>query len=177
MPRMPRPLRRCGRGIPQHIVNRGNLRARIFHETADYLGFLGAMADAGERTVVRLLAFCLMPNHWHLVLWPHDGDEIPTYMQTLMNAHIRDIQRRHDTRGTGHIYQGTYKNYPISGPRQFLHVCRYVEANALSAGLVQRAEDWRWSSLVTTGPAEGINLLSPWPIPRPAAWVDHVNRP
>lgn len=107
---MPRPPRFCPDGVPQHIVNRGNLRAPIFHESADYLGFLAALTDAVDRTTVRLLAFCLMPNRWHLVLWPVDGSEISAYMQVVMNAHIRDLQRRHGTAGTGHIYQGRYKN-------------------------------------------------------------------
>ncbi len=107
---MPRPPRVCPDGVPQHIVNRGNLRAPVFREPADYLGFLAALTDAVDRTTIRLLAYCLMPNHWHLVLWPVQGCEVPAYMQVLMNAHIRDLQRRHGTAGTGHIYQGRYKN-------------------------------------------------------------------
>lgn len=135
------------------------------------------MADAGDRTLVRLVAFCLMPNHWHLVLWPVSGREVSAYMQIVMNAHIRDLQRRHGTSGTGHIYQGRYKNSPILSERQFVHVCRYVEANPFCAGLVSRAEEWKWSSLVTDGPAENINMLTPWPFPRPAGWLEEVNRP
>ena len=94
-----------------------------------------------------------------------------------MNVHIRDLQGRHGTAGTGHIYQSRYKNYPIRTERQFFNVCRYVEANARNAGLVQRAEHWPWSSLVLRGPAEGIDLLSMWPLKRPSDWLDLVNRP
>jgi putative transposase len=135
------------------------------------------MADAGDRTVVRLLAFCLMPNHFHLVLWPRQGEEISAYMQILMNAHIRDLQRRHRSGGTGHIYQGRYRNSGILSPRHFINVCRYVEANPMCAGMVTRAEEWQWSSLVCRGPAEGVDILSPWPIARPASWLQQVNRP
>jgi putative transposase len=174
---MPRPPRFCPDGVPQHIVNRGNLRAPIFCESADYLGFLAALTDAADRTTVRLLAFCLMPNHWHLVLWPLDGSEISAYMQVVMNAHIRDLQRRHGTAGTGHIYQGRYKNSPIVTDRYFFNVCRYVEANALCAGLVGRAEDWEWSSLVRSGPMDDLNIMSPWPLVRPVNWREMVNRP
>ena len=174
---MPRPHRICPDGVPQHIVNRGNLRATIFRKPEDYLGFIGGLADAGERTAVRLLAFCVMPNHWHLVLWPVYGCEVSAYMQVLMNAHIRDLQRRHATAGTGHIYQGRYKNFAILSDRHFINVVRYVEANPMCAGLVPRAEDWQWSSLVRSGPAEGIDLLSAWPVRRPGAWLEHVNRP
>jgi putative transposase len=174
---MPRPPRFCPDGVPQHIVNRGNLRAPIFRESADYQGFLAALTDAVDRTTVRLLAFCLMPNHWHLVLWPVDGSEISAYMQVLMNAHIRDLQQRHGTAGTGHIYQGRYKNSLIVTDRYFFNVCRYVEANALCAGLVERAEDWEWSSLVRSGPVDDLNIMSPWPLVRPVNWREIVNRP
>jgi putative transposase len=173
---MPRPPRIFNDNVPQHIVNRGNQRAQIFKSAQDYLGFVGAMADAGERTVVRVVAFCLMPNHWHLVLWPHMGSEISTYMQLLMNSHLRDVVPRHGTSGLGHIYQGRFKNFPIYNERHFLNVCRYVEANARTASLVMRAEDWPWCSLSCQGPAPDINLLSTWPIPRPRTWLEEVNR-
>jgi len=163
--------------MPQHVVNRGNLRAQIFRCPADYLGFVAAMTEAGERTVVRLVAFCLMPNHWHLVLWPIKGSEISTYMQVLMNDHLSDLLDRHGTAGSGHVYQGRFKNHPITDPVHFLNVCRYVEANPRVAGLVLRAEEWPWSSLSMSGPAEDINLLSPWPVRRPKDWLEHVNRP
>jgi REP-associated tyrosine transposase len=174
---MPRPPRICPDGVPQHIVNRGNLRAPVFRNAADYLGFIAALTDAADRTTVRLLAYCLMPNHFHLVLWPVHGQEISAYMQLLMNAHIRDVQRRHGTAGTGHIYQGRYRNSAIVTERYFVNVCRYVEANPLCAGLVSRAQDWEWSSLVRSGPVDEINILTPWPIARPRRWTDLVNRP
>jgi len=135
------------------------------------------MTDAVDRTTVRLLSFCLMPNHFHLVLWPVHGQEVSAYMQLLMNAHIRDVQRRHGTVGTGHVYQGRSRNLPILSERRFINVCRYVEANAMSAGLVSRAEDWEWSSLVRSGPVDDLNVLTPWPIARPRQWIDLVNRP
>jgi putative transposase len=135
------------------------------------------MAQAAESTTVRVVSYCLMPNHWHLVLWPFASNEISRYVQLLMNYHIRDLQCRHGTTGTGHIYQGRFKNRDITTEGQFVNVCRYVEANPLCAGLVDRAEDWRWSSLTTAGPAEGINLLMEWPFPRPRTWLTEVNRP
>jgi len=174
---MPRPNRNCPDGVPQHVFNRGNRRSRIFHDSADYLGFLAALTDAADRTVVRLLSFCLMPNHWHLVLWPVRGIEVSAYMQVTMNAHLRDLQRRHGTSGTGHVYQGRFKNSAIRTEQDLLRVCRYVESNAASAGLVQRAEQWEWSSLARSGPADGINILSPWPVARPANWLEEVNQP
>jgi putative transposase len=174
---MPRHRRYFPDGVPQHIVNRGNQRAQIFRSDSDYLGFIAALADAAEKTVVRLLSFCLMPNHWHLVLWPYRGDEISRYMQLAMNSHLRDVVPRHGTTGLGHIYQGHFKNHAILNEMHFLNVCRYVEANAFTAGLCSRAENWEWSSLVRSGPAPDINLLSPWPVPRPVDWLAQVNLP
>jgi putative transposase len=174
---MPRPPRLHPDGVPQHIVNRGNRKTRIFWQPADYLGFIGAMAAAAEGTVVRLVAFCLLPNHWHLVLWPYKGAEISTYMQLLMNAHLRDLLPRNNLVGLGHVYQGRYRRHLIHNERHFLNVCRYVESNARRANLCERAEQWEWSSLSISGPAPGINLLSDWPISRPADWLDQVNSP
>ena len=173
---MPRPKRDLPDFVPQHIVNRGNRKETIFRCAADYLGFLAAMADASNATVVRLVAFLLMPNHFHLVLWPFKGAEISTYMQLLMNSHLRDLLRRHNLGGLGHVYQRRFFNDPIANDVHFLNVCRYVESNALRAGLVSRAELWPWSSLACSGPDPEVNLLAPWPVPRPPDWLDQVNR-
>jgi putative transposase len=163
--------------VPQHIVNRGNRRSLIFRCDADYIGFIGGLAAAAEKTTVRLLSFLLMPNHFHLVLWPFVGPEISTYMQLLMNSHLRDLLPRHGLRGLGHVYQSRYRPHLIRNNLHFLNVCRYVESNALRAGLVDRAEAWPWSSLACSGPDPDINLLSSWPVPRPSDWVDQVNAP
>lgn len=173
---MPRRARYCPDGVVQHILNRGNHRKRIFRSSKDYLGFLAAMTEAGERTFMRLIAYCLIPNHFHLVLWPDVGRDISRYMHVMMNEHLRDIQPRHGLAGLGHRYQGRYKNFPVMSEGHFLNVCRYVEANALNAGLCARAEDWEWCSLSRSGPEEGINLLAEWPIPKPRNWLEQVNR-
>jgi putative transposase len=174
---MPRPHRIHPDCVPQHIVNRGNRKSQIFMSPADYIGFLAGMTDAAERTVVRVVAFCLMPNHFHLVLWPFKGAEISAYMQILMNAHLRDVMPRQGTKGLGHVYQGRYRNHLIQSDWHFLNVCRYVESNARRAGLCKRAEEWPWSSLSCSGPVPEINLLSPWPTPKPFDWLDQVNAP
>ena len=174
---MPRPPRVCLDGVPLHVVNRGNKRQLVFLEDADYLGFLDALATVSERTSVRLLTFCLMPNHFHLVLWPLIGSEVPAYMQMMMTAHIRDLQRRHGTVGTGHVYQSRYRSSAIFSERHLLNVCRYVEANGLAAGLASRAELWPWSRLAKTGPSDDVNLITEWPVKRPENWLGLVNQP
>jgi putative transposase len=172
---MPRRKRFFQDGLAYHVLNRGNKRSRIFLEPADYESFLDAMATSSAETAVRHLTFCLMTNHWHLVLLPEGASEIPRYMQLLMNRHIPKHQTRHGTRGTGHIYQGPYKCFPIEGERHLLAVCRYVEANPVRAGLVNRAEDYRWSGLTCQATKDGTPLLSPLPVPRPGNWLELVN--
>ena len=174
---MPRRRRVYPDGLAFHVINRGNRRGRIFLEPADYDDFLDAMATAAARTGMRVLAFCLMTNHWHLVVWPLRSRDLSGYMQQLMNRHIRVHQRRHGTSGTGHIYQGRFKSVAIEDERQLLTVCRYVNANPLRAGLVDKAEEWPWSDLSRQATKDGTALLSDWPSPRPADWLEMVNRP
>lgn len=132
------------------------------------------MVAAAAAVQIRVIAFCLMKNHWHLVLWPVHGVDLSAYMQKLMNRHIRQYLRDYSLVGTGHVYQGRYKAFPIQGDAHLLNVLRYVEANPQRAGLVARAEDWPWSSLATQT-HRGTPLLTPSPVPRPANWLQLVN--
>jgi putative transposase len=171
---MPRIHRVAPAGLAHHVINRGNNRGRIFHKPRDYQAFLSLMGEAQVRVPMRLLAYALMPNHFHLVLWPESTDAISAYMRGLMNAHIRRYQHHYGTCGHGHIYQGRFKNFPIQQDSHLFRVLRYVEANPLRAKLVKRAEEWRWSSL---SPHDGDRPeLSEWPVARPAEWLAYVNR-
>jgi putative transposase len=171
---MPRIRRVFPPGAAHHVLNRGNNRRTIFHKDGDYKAFLRLMAEAGEQVPVRLLHYCLMPNHFHLLVWPESSEALPAYMHGLMNAHVRQYHQHYQTCGTGHIYQGRYKNFPVQTGRHLLTVARYIEANALRAGLVSRAEDWRWSSL---SPDTWIErpVLATGPVPLPPNWFDWVN--
>ena len=104
------------------------------------------------------------------------GAEITTYMQVLMNSHLKDLLPRHNLAGLGHVYQRRFFNDPITGEEHLLNVCRYVESNALRASLVSRAELWPWSSLACSGPDPEVNLLAPWPVRRPVDWLEQVNQ-
>ena len=128
---------------------------------------------------MRLLAYCVMPNHWHMVLWPRRDGDLSRFMQWLTVTHVRRWHAHRHSFGTGHLYQGRFKSFPVETDEHFLTVCRYVERNALRAGLTRRAEDWRWSSLWRRGrdrPAERA-LLSDWPVDPPPDWVAMVNEP
>lgn len=161
-----------------HVLNRGNARRTIFEKDADYAAFERILAETQQRVPMRVLAWCLMPNHWHLVLWPQFDGTLSQFMRLATLTHTHRWHAHRATTGTGHLYQGRYKAFAVQEDEHFLAVCRYVERNALAGGLVQRAEQWRWCSLwrahgVSSDQSPRIDL---WPVPRPRAWIDDVNR-
>ena len=115
---------------------------------------------------MRLLAYCVMPNHWHLVVWPSAPNAIPAYMHWLTSTHVQQYHRAHGLVGTGHLYQGRYKSVPVQSDRHLLTVLRYVEGNPVRAGLVPRAEGWPWSSVTEASLGFG-RFTSDTPVPRP----------
>jgi putative transposase len=163
-----------------HVLNRANARARIFGKEGDYAAFERVMFETLKRMPMRILGYLIMPNHWHMVLWPEHDGELGAFMQRLTTTHVRRWHLHRKTVGCGHLYQGTYKSFPIEADEHLLTVLAYVERNALRAELVERAEDWRWSSLwrwqhpeVT----EDVPALAAWPVDRPRQWLHQVNRP
>jgi putative transposase len=177
---MGRPRRNALGGYVYHVLNRANARACIFQKDGDYAAFEQVLAESLEHVPgMRLLAFCIMPNHWHLLLWPRADGELSDFGHYLTLTHTQRWHAHYHHVGTGHLYQGRFKSFPVEGDGHYLTVCRYVERNALRAGLARRAEDWRWGSLwrrAQTDPAL-VKLLSPWPVSMPRNWVDKVNEP
>lgn len=172
---MPRIRRRCPSGMVQHVLSRGNDRKRIFRKREDYWAFLRLLAEAQARVALPVLAYCLMPNHFHLVVQPESAAALSAYMQWLLSTHVRRYHQHYGSTGTGHLYQGRFKSFLVQPGQHLLHVLRYVEGNALRAHLVLRAEDWTWSSLKTTR-SDCRPMLSASPTERPAGWCDYVNR-
>jgi putative transposase len=157
-----------------HVLNRGNERRTIFESEGDYLAFLRVMCETVEAVPMRILAWCLMPNHWHLLLWPKEDGELGRFMQRLTTTHVRRWRLHRHSVGYGHLYQGTYKSFPVESDEHFYTVCRYVERNALRAKLVKRAEQWPWSSLGhSSHPAAAGESPPPaaWPVPRSRLWT------
>jgi putative transposase len=155
-------------------MNRANRKSRIFHEEDDYWAFMQVMVAATRKFEMRLLAYCIMPNHWHLVMWPSEGDAVPAYMHWLTSTHVQRYHRAHGLVGTGHLYQGRYHSVPVQSDRHLLTVLRYVEGNPVRAGFVTRAEDWPWSSVTEAALGFG-RFTTESPVPRPHDWVEHVN--
>ena len=156
-----------------HVLNRGVGRMRLFLNDADYSAWERVIEETLKLAPMRICGFCWMPNHWHMVLWPQKDGQLSTFMQRMTNRHTQRWQRAKRRVGYGHLYQGRFKSFPIASDEHFYCVMRYVERNALRAGLVERAEDWRWGSLR----APKSQLLSDWPLPKPRGWKQHVNRP
>ena len=173
---MPRTGRAAAGGVIYHVLNRGNGRSRLFHKEADYDAFVRLLGEVREAVPVRLLAWCLMPNHWHLVLWPRQDGQLSRFMLRLCTAHVRRHYAHYHTSSGGHLYQGRFKGFPVQSDEHFLTVCRYVEANALRGKLIDRAERWRWGSLWASSRGKSADLRpDDWPVPRPSDWTSIVN--
>jgi putative transposase len=172
---MPRQRRISPDGFVQHVVNRGDHRETLFHKPADFRAFLALTAESAFRVPMRILAYCIMRNHFHLLLWPYHGIDLPAYMQLLMNLHIQRYLRHYPPASRGHIYQGRYTNSLVQGDWNLLRVMRYVEGNALAAGIVRRAEHYRWSSASRHAAEPSRPTLIDGPIARPPDWLAFVN--
>ena len=174
---MPRHRRISPDGFVQHVVNRGDHRETIFHKPADFRAFLALIAEAAHRVPMRILAYCIMRNHFHILVWPHAGKDLPGFMQTLMNLHIQRYLRHYKPSSPGHIYQGRYSNSLVQADENLLRVHRYVEANGLAASLVRRAEYYKWSSASHHASDPGRPELSPGPIAKTDGWLSYLNAP
>jgi putative transposase len=165
--------------IIYHVMNRANAKVKIFSTKRDYDFFCDVLGDALNKYAIELLAFCIMPNHWHLILRPLKDKELSLFMAWLTTSHVQHWHFVHGTTGSGHLYKDRFKAIPVQSDRYFLHVLRYVERNPLRAKLVGRAEDWKWSSLWfrINGSIQEKHLLSPLPIEEIPNYMDFINVP
>jgi putative transposase len=180
---MPRPLRPIDDGLIYHVINRGNNRQNVFRKQADFAAFLTALGELKERKPFELYGYCLLNNHFHLLLRPK-GDTISRIMQSLLVSHTQRYHRHYSS--GGHVWQGRFKSPVIQSDEHLLTVLRYIEANPLRAKIVKRADDYRWSSYQTHGLGAVAELLDPLlvydelakqPVTRQRKWADKVHRP
>ena len=176
---MPRAIRTDVGNYCYHIINRANARLPIFFKEEDYILFEKVLEEAKEKYDMRVLAYCLMPNHFHLVLYPKDNGDLSKFMQWLTLTHTQRWHQKKNTKGTGHLYQGRYKSFIIEEDNHLLSVIRYIERNALRAKLVRKAENWKFCSLWRRfyGNLQKKKLLSEWPITEPKDYLSFVNIP
>ena len=169
---MPRTARASVGGVCYHVLNRGNSGSRVFRSQVDYKSFVQLLRDAEQRVSLRMLAYCLLPTHFHLVLWPYREGELSTWMQWLLTAHVRRHHQRYQSHG--HIWQGRFKAFPVQQDDHLLTVLRYVEQNPLRKTLVDQSEDWVWSSL--RGRNGNSSFVRSGPVAVPKKWERVVNR-
>jgi putative transposase len=158
MGRLPRPI---DDALVYHALNRGNNRGDVLVEDEDREAFLVALSRTRDRYPFRLFGYCLMTNHFHLLLRPEPGQTISRIMQSLTVAHTRRFHRHHKT--SGHVWQGRFRSPVIQDDMHLLVVLRYIEANPLRAGMVADPADYRWSSYRCHGAGRDDPLLSGFP--------------
>ena len=172
---MPRRARSLLSECYVHVINRSAHKVPLFERSKDYRDFLRILREGLERHPVRLVAYCLMSNHWHLVVAPVGSTVLSSLMHWVTTTHAVRLRKRRSACRPGPVYQGRFKSHPVEGLGQLLHVIRSVERNALADSLVARAEDWPWGSLADRQrsapavPLEGASFLSS------RAWIEQVN--
>jgi len=171
MPRIPRG--ETAGGI-YHIINRGNMKMQLFDDMEDYDYFLALLEKASKREKVEIHAYCLMPNHFHLLLVPKEPNSLSRLMQWVMTSHVRYYHKKNKT--SGHIWQGRYKSFIVEKESYYITLLRYIEANALRAKLVRRAEDWDYGSLMERVYKHRTLLSKPY-MTLDNEWVEYVNEP
>jgi putative transposase len=119
-------------GYVYHVLNRAVGRARLFDKSGDYAAFEKVLEEAKEWQPTRLLAYCIMPNHWHLILWPDEDGDLSEFMRWLTVTHTQRWHAHRHTAGTGPLYQGRFKSFPIQDDDHFLTVCRVRRAKCLT---------------------------------------------
>jgi len=155
---MARPLRIEYSGAVYHITSRGNARERIYLEDEDYDGFLDCLCSVVKRFNWILHAYCLMSNHYHLLIETTDGN-LSRGMRHLNGIYTQQFNRRHNR--VGHILQGRYKAILVDKDNYLLELCRYIILNPVKAGIAKEAREWKWSSYKdTAGYGKGISCLT-----------------
>lgn len=133
------------------------------------------MREAKEHFSIHILAYCLMPNHFHMVVWPVQAKELSRWMQWVMTSQVR---RYHHFYGTnGHVWQGRFKSFIVQRDDHLFTLMRYVEGNPVRSGLVDSAKDWRWSSNGETAGRRAQDITNRPPLELPKDWVGHVDAP
>ena len=162
-----------------HVINRANGRLQIFTNDSFYRDFEYLLSEACELYGVRILAYVLMPNHWHLLLYPKNDGDLATFMGWLSSAHTRRYHSQTKTIGAGHLYQGRYKSFLVEDDVHLLTVLKYIERNPVRAKLSKSPEAWQWGSAHRRlkGSSKERKLLSASPTPLPhnyRSWINYA---
>ena len=175
---MARTKRICPAGEVFHVLNRAVARLTIFEKPEDYAAFMRVVEETWEIVPLPVYAMVAMPNHWHFVVRPETRDQVSEFFRRLTVMHTMRWHAHYKTGGTGHLYQGRFKSFPIQTDGHLLTVMRYVERNPVRANFVGLAEDWQWSSAhARVQRAEERRWLAiPDDPPLPRNWRSWVNK-
>ncbi len=160
-----------------HVINRAAGRLQIFNKEADYRLFEEIILEAKDLTGMRILAYTIMPNHWHLILHPQNDGDLGVFMHRLTNAHTRRVHVKTKTIGHGPLYQGRYKSFLVDSDKYFLTLLKYVERNPVRAKLTESCEDWKWGSAYRRKVGESVEeqILDSSPVPLPSNYKEWIN--
>jgi putative transposase len=159
-----------------HVLNRSNNKLKIFKDNNDYQEFLLLIDETKDLFNVKVLGFCVMPNHWHLLVSPQINGELGNFMRRLTNTHVKRFKSKYSQVGFGHLYQGRYKSFHIRDDKYFYNLLRYIERNAKRANLVDKAEDWKWGSAHNRRFARYKIVDNDLPIDLPTTYLEDLNR-
>lgn len=129
--------------LPHHVVQRGVRRMAVFWDASDYATYLRLLRRAADRYDLRILTYCLMPNHVHLIVVPPSEESLPRSLQWAHSRYAEYANQRHDW--TGHLWQQRFRSAPMDEAHLYW-AARYVLGNPVRSGLVRHATEWRWSA-------------------------------
>ena len=158
-----------------HVMNRAAKRSLLFANASDYMLFERTLESALARFPMRLIAYCLMPTHFHLLLWPRTDGDVSRFIKWLTGTHAGRWNQIHGSVGHGAVYQSRFKCVWVENDEQLLRAWRYIERNPLNADLVVRAEDWRWCSLWRRLRGPHPHPLCEGPVALPDSWLEILN--
>lgn len=176
---MARLKRICPAGEVFHVLNRAVARLAIFEKPADYAAFMRVLDETWQLVPLPIFAMVAMPNHWHFVVRPTSDDQVSEFFRRLTVMHTMRYHAHYKTGGTGHLYQGRFKSFPIQSDDHLLTVMRYVERNPVRGNFIDLAEEWQWgSAYARRQPASEHRWLAiPDDPPLPRLWRSWVNKP
>jgi len=176
---MPRQPRIDIAGEVYHVINRANARTWIFETDGDYQAVLDSLDETLKKVPLDIFAFCIMSNHWHFAVRPKQDGDMGKFFGKMTQTVTQRWHAFHHTTGTGHLFQGRFKTFLVQTDSYFIQLMKYIEANPLRAGLVEKAEDWKWSSLHArqSNAVFVKNVLSAWPVDMPINYLYDVNQP
>ncbi|PIR47136.1 MAG: hypothetical protein COV07_00480 [Candidatus Vogelbacteria bacterium CG10_big_fil_rev_8_21_14_0_10_45_14] len=164
-------------GYVYHVINRANEKRALFNTDKDYFAFEEILREGIALFDMQVFVFEIMPNHWHLVVSPKNDGDMGLFMAWLTTTHATRFRKFYDSVGFGHVYQGRYKSFIVQTDAYFYRVCRYVERNALRAGLATKAQEWKWGSawIRKYGNEKQRKMLAEWPLKMPSDYDKSLN--